>query len=199
MTRTPILHTRQNWHNHLTDKTIVREVISFRIDSSIKCRISLHTHIFFVTRHDVTHHAAFQSGVFSWWTDSSHRFRDQKRPWRCRYKLPPRPADVFCAAPVGLHFLWLSSSCTIKRVAWYQKTRFVKAVTVWQYLQLWSTVHVNEEHQIKNCDACYWTKHLEERMRIVTAEIKLYAEELITQKSCQASHYRPVLLKRTTE
>jgi hypothetical protein len=61
MTRTPTLQTRQNWHNHLPNNTIV----FFRLDSSIEyllefifLSLSLSLSLS-VSLHDVTHYAAF--------------------------------------------------------------------------------------------------------------------------------------------
>lgn len=64
ITWTPILQTRQNWHNHLPHKTAAKKVFFFRMDSSINCRTSFYIRIS-VARH-VTHHAALKPRVFSW-------------------------------------------------------------------------------------------------------------------------------------
>jgi hypothetical protein len=42
----------------------------FRMDSSIKCFTRVYLSLS-VTRHGVTHHAAFQPGGFTWWMDSN--------------------------------------------------------------------------------------------------------------------------------
>jgi hypothetical protein len=56
MTRTPILPTRQNWHNYLPNKSIAS--VFFRMDrSSFYITLSVAWHV-------VTYHTAFQSSVF---------------------------------------------------------------------------------------------------------------------------------------
>jgi hypothetical protein len=48
MTLTPILQTRQNWRNHLANKTTVRQVFFFRMCSRIKVLSGVY--IFFLCR-----------------------------------------------------------------------------------------------------------------------------------------------------
>jgi hypothetical protein len=62
MTRTPTLQTRQNWHNHLPNKTTARDF--FFADCIVashvtRVRISLSLSLS-VARHDVIHQAVFK-------------------------------------------------------------------------------------------------------------------------------------------
>jgi hypothetical protein len=63
MTQTPTLQTRLNCHNHLPNKTIVREAIFSEWIVALNVLLEF---IYLSRTAGVNHHAAFPPGLFTW-------------------------------------------------------------------------------------------------------------------------------------